>query len=275
MLLNSMDHSLFVIKEITKVISSRLLRITWVTSSTKKKTLRKMACTKLTARKRTIMMPTRRMRFTLGKCVPPHLVEALRNMVEEPQEEQPVEVPIKEPLEEKLEDEPMDEETEEGPMFEELMEIEESDEEPMEEDEQGVRMELVILKKVMLLTTLILMMGVMMVVMMEMMVMIVEIMVMMVTVMEEMVEMTVMTTMPHCWLRGGPWRSTMICRVMPTTTQSFSPLYAATTPDAPCSTGQSIGPTPTTPASGRRRCTSTKGVGCATSTMLSQHGSHV
>ena len=95
----------------------------------------------------------------------------------------------------------------------------------MEEDEQGVRMELVILMMVMLLTTLILMMGVMMVVMMEMMVMTVEIMVMMVvmvTVMEEMVEMIVMTTMPHCWLRGGPWRSTMICRVMPTTTQSFS-----------------------------------------------------
>ena len=31
----------------------------------------------------------------------------------------------------------MDEETEEGPMYEEPMEIEESDEEPMEEDEQG------------------------------------------------------------------------------------------------------------------------------------------
>ena len=90
-----------------------------------------MARTKLTARKRTIVMPTRRTRFTLGKRVPPHLVEALRNM----EEEQPVEVPIEEPLEEKLEYEPMVEETEEGPMFEELMEIEESDEEPMEEDE--------------------------------------------------------------------------------------------------------------------------------------------
>ena len=96
---------------------------------------------------------------------------------------------------------------------------------------------------VMLLTTLILMMGVMMVVMMEMvemMVMTVEMMVMMVvmvTEMEEMVEVMVMTTMPHYWLRGGPWRSTMICRVMPTTTQSFSPLYAATTLGAPCSTG--------------------------------------
>ena len=83
---------------------------------------------------------------------------------------------------------------------------------------RGVRMELVILKMVMLLTTLILMMGVMMGVMME------------------MVEVMVMTTRPHCWLRGGPGRSTMICRVMPTTTQSFSPLYTATTPGAPCST---------------------------------------
>ena len=90
---------------------------------------------------------------------------------------------------------------------------------------RGVRMELVILMMVMLLTTLILMMGVMMVVMMEMvemMVMIVEMMVVMVMEMEEMVEVMVMTTMPHCWLRGGPHRSTMICRVMPTTTQSFS-----------------------------------------------------
>ena len=129
---------------------------------------------------------------------------------------------------------------------------------------RGVRMELVILKMVMLLTTLILMMGVMMVVMMEMMVMIVEMMVMMVvmvTEMEEMVEVMVMTTRPHCWLRGGPQRSTMICRAMLTTTQSFSPLYAATTPGAPCSTGRSIGPTLTTPAFGRQRCTSAKGVG--------------
>ena len=119
----------------------------------------------------------------------------------------------------------------------------------MEEDEQGVRMELVILKMVMLLTTLILMMVMEMMEMMEMvemMVMTMEMMVMvvvMVTVMEEMVEVMVMTTMPHCWLWGGPWRSTMICRVMPTTTQSFSPLYAATTPSARCSTGWSIGPT--------------------------------
>ena len=99
-------------------------------------------------------------------------------------------------------------------------------------------MELVILMMVILLTTLILMMGVMMVVM-EMVVMvemIVEMVVVMVTEMEEMVEVMVMTTMPHCWLRGGQQRSTMICRVMPTTTQSFSPLYTATTPGAPCST---------------------------------------
>ena len=41
-----------------------------------------------------------------------------------------------EPLEDLLED-PMDEETEEGPMFEEPIEIEESEEDPMEEHEQG------------------------------------------------------------------------------------------------------------------------------------------
>ena len=94
-----------------------------------------MARTKLTARKRTIVMPTRRTRFTLGKRVTPHLVEALRNMVEEPQEEPLVEVPMEEPLEDKMEDEPMDEETKEGPMYEEPIEIEESEEEPMEEAE--------------------------------------------------------------------------------------------------------------------------------------------
>ena len=121
---------------------------------------------------------------------------------------------------------------------------------------RGVRMELVILKMVMLLATLILMMGVMMVVVMEMvemMVMIVEMIVVMVTEMEEMVEVMVMTTMPHCWLRVGQRRSSMICRVMPTTTQSFSPLYAATTSGVPCSIGQSIGLTLTTPASRRQR----------------------
>ena len=41
-----------------------------------------------------------------------------------------------EPLEDVLED-PMDEETEEGPMFEEPIEIEESEEDPMEEHGQG------------------------------------------------------------------------------------------------------------------------------------------
>ena len=96
-----------------------------------------MAHTKLTARKRTIVMPTRRTRFMLGKCVPPHLVEALRKIAEEPQEEPPMEVPMEEPLVDQMEDEPMDEETEEGPMYEEPIEIEESKEEPMEEDEQG------------------------------------------------------------------------------------------------------------------------------------------
>ena len=53
-----------------------------------------MAYTKLTPRKRTIMMPTRRTRFTFGKRVPAHLVEALRSMEEEP----PMEVPMGEPL---------------------------------------------------------------------------------------------------------------------------------------------------------------------------------
>ena len=131
----------------------------------------------------------------------------------------------------------------------------------MEEDEQGVRMELVILKMVVLLTTLILMMGVMMVVMMEMVEMIVMIVEMMVVMVTEMVVVMVMTTTPHYWLRGGQRRSTMICRVMSTTTQSFSPLYAATTLGASCSTGWSIGPTPTTPASGRQKCTSERGLG--------------
>ena len=69
------------------------------------------------------MMPARRTRFTLGKRVLAHLVEALRNLEEEP----PMEVPMGEPLEDVLED-PMDEETEEGPMFEEPIEIEESEE---------------------------------------------------------------------------------------------------------------------------------------------------
>ena len=83
-----------------------------------------MAHTKLTPRKRTIVMPIRRTRFMLGKRVPAHLVEALRNMEEEP----PVEVPMGEPLEDVMEDEPMDEEMEEGPIFEEPIEIEESEE---------------------------------------------------------------------------------------------------------------------------------------------------
>ena len=82
-----------------------------------------MARTKLTPRKRTIVMPTRRTRFTFSKHVPAHLVEALRSMEEEP----PVEVPMGEPLEDVLED-PMDEEIEEGPMFKEPIEIEESEE---------------------------------------------------------------------------------------------------------------------------------------------------
>ena len=125
----------------------------------------------------------------------------------------------------------------------------------------------------MILIVLILMMVVMeMVVMVEM---VMEMMVVMVTEMEETVETMAMMTMIHCWLKGGPQRSTMICRVMPTTTQSFSPLYAATTPGAPCSIGRSIGTTLTTLASRRQRCTSMTGVRCATSTVLSLHGSHV
>ena len=50
----------------------------------------------------------------------PHLVEALRDM-----EEEPVEVPM---------EEPMDEKAGEEPMFEEPLEIEDSDEEPMEDE---------------------------------------------------------------------------------------------------------------------------------------------
>ena len=52
----------------------------------------------------------------MGKRVPAHLVEALRNMEEEP----PMEVPMGEPLEDVMEEDPMDEETEEGPMFEDF-----------------------------------------------------------------------------------------------------------------------------------------------------------
>ena len=69
----------------------------------------------------------------LGKRVPAHLVEALRTM----EEETSVEVPMEEPLEDQMEDELMDEETKEGPMFEWPIEIEESGEEPMEENGQG------------------------------------------------------------------------------------------------------------------------------------------
>ena len=67
----------------------------------------------------------------MSKRVLAHLVEALRNQEEEP----PVEVPMGEPLEDLLED-PMDEETEEGPMFEGPIEIEESEEDP--EDQRRV-----------------------------------------------------------------------------------------------------------------------------------------
>jgi hypothetical protein len=91
-----------------------------------------MAHTKLTARKQTIVMPTRRMRFTLGKHISLHLVEAPRDMEEEPQEVQPMEVPMEGPLEDELEDAPIDEEAEDEPMFEEPIEVEDSEVEPME-----------------------------------------------------------------------------------------------------------------------------------------------
>ena len=76
----------------------------------------------------------------------------------------------------------------------------------------------------------------------------------MVVMMEETVEMGVMTVMMitmHCWLRDGLRRSTTTWRVMATTTPGFSHLCIATTPEALFSIGRSIGPTPTTPASGR------------------------
>ena len=121
-------------------------------------------------------------------------------------------VPMEQPLGDQMEDEPMDEETEEGPMYEEPIDIEESKEEPMGELNRGVRMELVTLMMVMILTILIPMMRVIMVVM-EMVVMVemvMEMMVVMVTEMEETMEMGVMMIMMHCWLKGGPRRSTMI-----------------------------------------------------------------
>ena len=86
----------------------------------------------------------------------------------------------------------------------------------------------------------------------------------MVVMMEETVEMGVMIVMMiimHCWLRDGQRRSTMTWRVMPTTTPGFSHLYIATTSEALFSIGRSIGPTPTTPASGRQKCTSERGLG--------------
>ena len=136
-----------------------------------------------------------------------------------------------------------------------------------------VRRELVIL-----MMELIMMVLILMVVMMEMVVMVemvMEMMVVTVTEMEETMEMGVTMIMMHCWFKGGSQRSTMIWRVMPTTTPSFSHSYAATTPDALFSIGQSIGPTLTTPASGRWKCTSVRGLGCATSTVPSLHGSHM
>ena len=112
--------------------------------------------------------------------------------------------------------------------------------------------------------------------MMEMILMVlILMMVMEMRVVMEMVEIMVMMTMMHCWLKGGLRRSTMICKEIPTTTPSFSPSYTATTPGALFSTERSIGPTPTTPASGRQKCTSAKGLGCATSTVPSLHDSHV
>ena len=136
-----------------------------------------------------------------------------------------------------------------------------------------VRRELVIRMMEMILIALILMMVVMeMVVMVEM---VMEMMVVMVTEMEETVEIMVMMTMIHYWLKVGPRRSTMIYKEMPTTTPSFSHSYAATTPGALFSTGQSIISTLTTQASRRQKCTSVKGLRCATSTMPSLHGSPV
>ena len=104
-------------------------------------------------------------------------------------------------------------------------------------------------------------------------------MVVMVVMMEvmtmEMEAMTMMMITMHCWLRDGPWRSTTTWRVMPTITPGYSHLCNATTPEALFSIGRSIGPTPTTSASGRQRCTSERGLGCATSTAPPLHGSHV
>ena len=103
------------------------------------------------------------------------------------------------------------------------------------------------------LVTLMMEMTLMILILMEVM-MVEMVMVVMVVMMEETVEMGVMIVMMitmHCWLRGGPRRSTTTWRVMPTTTPSFSHLYIATMLKALFSTGRSIGPTLTTPASGR------------------------
>ena len=68
---------------------------------------------------------------------------------------------------------------------------------------------------------------------------------------ETMGMMTMMMITMHHWLRDGLRRSTTTWRVMATTTLGFSHLCIATTLEALFSTGRSIGPTPTTPASGR------------------------
>ena len=75
-----------------------------------------MARTKLTAHKHTIVIPTRRTRFTLGKHVPAHLVEALRSMEEDLHEE----VPMEEPLEDMMKDEPMEKRLKRGPCMRSL-----------------------------------------------------------------------------------------------------------------------------------------------------------
>ena len=146
-----------------------------------------MAHTKLTAHKR-VIMPTKRTRFTVGKRIPPHLVKALRDMEEEPQEKQPMDVPMDEDVEEEL-------------VFKRPAEEEDTEEDPMEQDEHegagdpddgdgsdssdtdsdGMTMAMVVI-----------------------------------------VMMTTMATMLHYWLRDGQWRSILTCMVMPTTIRSFS-----------------------------------------------------
>lgn len=103
-------------------------------------------------------------------------------------------------------------------------------------------------------------------------------MMMMMVLMEAMrakVVMRMMTVVPLFLLKVGQWSCIMIYMVMTNTTRSLLLLCAVSTPGLQCSTGWSIGPILATQDPMRVRCTFMKEVGCASSTVPSQPGSHV